>query len=97
MWIFIEVTFIVAFFTVPAAMYWFNVIDEWVEKRRQRDEYDKYDFTFTGGERRKDEQDGYTRTIRCMDCPLYLKSQDFCMNCVYDIRWACSDGERKTE
>ena len=52
MWFFIP--FIVAFFTVPAAMYWFNAIDEWVEKRRQRDEYDKYDFTFTGGERREE-------------------------------------------
>ena len=46
------IVFIVAFFTVPAASYWFNAINEWVEKRRKRDEYE---FTFTGGERKDDE------------------------------------------
>lgn len=50
-----------------------------------------------GGERKKDEQDGYPRTIRCIDCPLYLKSQYACMNCEYDIRLTCADGERKEE
>lgn len=64
------IVFIVAFFTVPAAMYWFNAIDEWVEKRRQRDEYD---FTFTGGERK---DDGKNREI---DEPIRIR----CENCVY--------------
>ena len=54
MWMYVYVTFIVVFFTVPAALYWIWTIDGWIQKNQKKRKHRDWEVTITNGVRRTD-------------------------------------------